>query len=111
MEDAILDCSTRGGIVLDAFVGSGTTFIAAERAGRRGFGLEFEPRYVDVTLRASAIFTGIEPLHAESGFTLKEFEYDRTRSVGNPLTRRNTTMNGTPTNERETHEQYRRDVT
>ena len=34
--DAILDCSRRGGIVLDAFVGSGTTLIAAERTGRRG---------------------------------------------------------------------------
>ena len=37
--DAILDCSKRGGIVLDAFAGSGTTLIAAERTGRRGFGI------------------------------------------------------------------------
>ena len=51
VEDAILDCSNRGGVVLDAFVGSGTTLIAAERAGRRGFGLELEPRHVDLTLR------------------------------------------------------------
>jgi ParB-like chromosome segregation protein Spo0J len=35
VEDAILDCSRRDGLVLDAFVGSGTTLIAAERAGRR----------------------------------------------------------------------------
>jgi ParB-like chromosome segregation protein Spo0J len=34
--DAILDCSKRGGIVLDAFAGSGTTLIAAEKTGRRG---------------------------------------------------------------------------
>ena len=75
VEDAILDCSKRGGIVLDAFAGSGTTLIAAERAGRRGFGLELEPRYVDVTLRRYRDLTGIEPLHLESGLTFKEREH------------------------------------
>ena len=74
VEDAILDCSKRGGVILDAFVGSGTTLIAAERAGRRGFGLELEPRYVDVTLHRFRDFTGVEPLHVESGLTLKEIE-------------------------------------
>ena len=78
VEDAILDCSKRGGIVLDAFIGSGTTIIAAERAGRRSFGLELEPRYVDVTLRRFRDFTGIEPLHAVSGLTFKEVECSRT---------------------------------
>jgi DNA modification methylase len=34
VKDAILDCSRRGGIVLDIFGGSGTTLIAAERTGR-----------------------------------------------------------------------------
>jgi DNA modification methylase len=41
--DAILDCSKRGGVVLDAFAGSGTTLIAAEKTGRRGFGIEIDP--------------------------------------------------------------------
>ena len=45
--DAILDCSVRGDIVLDAFPGSGTTLIAAERTGRRCYGLELDPAYVD----------------------------------------------------------------
>ena len=74
VEDAILDVSRRGGVVLDAFVGSGTTLIAAERAGRRAFGLELEPHYVDVTLRRFRALTGMEPLHAGSGLTLKERE-------------------------------------
>ena len=41
--DAILDCSARGDIVLDAFLGSGATVIAAERTGRRCCGLELDP--------------------------------------------------------------------
>jgi DNA modification methylase len=72
--DAMLDCSKRNGIILDPFVGSGTTLLAAERSGRRGFGLELEPRYVDVALRRFQEFTGVEPLHAESGLTFKERE-------------------------------------
>src|SRR5207244_3548271 len=44
--DAILDCSARGEIVLDAFLGSGTTVIAAERTGRRCYGLELDPAIV-----------------------------------------------------------------
>jgi len=38
--DAIMDCTTRGAIVLDSFLGSGTTVVAAPRSGRRCFGLE-----------------------------------------------------------------------
>jgi DNA modification methylase len=72
VEDAILDCSNRGGLVLDAFVGSGTTLIAAGRTGRRGFGLEYEPLYVDIALHRFRKLTGIEPQHLESGLTLKE---------------------------------------
>tara|TARA_R110002110_G_scaffold52645_2_gene152932 strand:- start:1131 stop:2435 length:1305 start_codon:yes stop_codon:yes gene_type:complete len=74
VEDAILDCSRRGDIVLDGFSGSGTTIIAAERAGRRGFGLELDPRYVDATLRRYRDLTGDEPVHAESGLTLSFLE-------------------------------------
>ena len=48
--DAIKDCSRRGDIVLDAFGGSGTTLIAAERSGRRGYVIEMDPRYVDVAI-------------------------------------------------------------
>ena len=48
--DAIKDCTMRGDIVLDTFSGSGTTILAAERVGRRGFALEIEPRFVDVAI-------------------------------------------------------------
>jgi hypothetical protein len=52
--DAILDCSKRGGIVLDPFAGSGTTLVAAERTGRRGYGIELDPLYIDVIIRRMA---------------------------------------------------------
>lgn len=65
IEDAILDCSDRGDIVLDAFCGSGSTLIAAERSGRRGFGLELEPKYVDATLRRFRELTGEEPIRGD----------------------------------------------
>jgi DNA modification methylase len=61
VEDAILDCSRRGGIVLDPFLGSGTTLAAAEATGRRGFGLELDPIYCDVILRRLAKATGATP--------------------------------------------------
>ena len=64
--DAIRDCSHRGGIVLDAFGGSGTTLIAAERTGRRGCLLEIDPCYVDVTIRRWQALTGCSARHAET---------------------------------------------
>ena len=65
--DAILDCSARGDIVLDGFLGSGTTVIAAERTGRRCFGLELDPGYVDTILRRWQALTGGSARHAVSG--------------------------------------------
>jgi DNA modification methylase len=62
--DAILDCSARGEIVLDAFLGSGTTLIAAERTGRRCCGLELDPAYVDTTIRRWQALTGGSARHA-----------------------------------------------
>jgi DNA modification methylase len=55
--DAIMDCTERNDIVLDGFVGSGTTIIAAERTGRRCYGIELDPRYVDTAIRRWQKFT------------------------------------------------------
>lgn len=64
--DAILDCSKRGGIILDPFGGSGTTLMAAERTGRKARLLEMEPRYVDTIIRRWQQKTGRQAKHAES---------------------------------------------
>lgn len=74
IEDAIMDCSDRNDRVLDVFCGSGTTLIAAERAGRVGFGLEIEPKFVDVALRRFRAITGEEPVRLGDSATLKSLE-------------------------------------
>ena len=48
----------KGERVLDPFVGSGTTIIAAERLGRRCYAMEIEPRYCDVTIKRWEDYTG-----------------------------------------------------
>lgn len=56
--DAILDVTTRGDLVLDAFLGSGTTLIAAEKTGRCCRGIEIEPSFVDVAIQRWQTLTG-----------------------------------------------------
>ena len=56
--DAIRDVTHQGDIVLDAFMGSGTTLLAAERTGRVGYGTEIEPRYIDVAITRWQQMTG-----------------------------------------------------
>lgn len=70
--DAIKDSSKRGGLILDPFLGSGTTIIACEMTGRIGAGLELDPKYVDVTIRRWEAFTGGEAIHAKTGLTFTE---------------------------------------
>src|SRR6202048_5217278 len=65
--DAILDCSARGDIVLDAFLGSATPLTPAERTGRRCHGMELDPAYVDTSIRRWQKLTGGSARHAESG--------------------------------------------
>jgi DNA modification methylase len=66
--DAIQDVTRRGELILDTFLGSGTTLIAAERAGRRFRGLDIDPAYVDVAVeRWSAMTGGMPRLEADGG--------------------------------------------
>jgi DNA modification methylase len=72
--DAILDCTARGDVVLDPFLGSGTTVIAAERTGRYCYGLELDPRYVDTIIRRWQAFTGQNAICEPTGRTFNEIE-------------------------------------
>ena len=57
---AIKNSTRFGGIVLDGFLGSGTTMVAAEQLGRICYGMEIEPKYVAVALERMAGM-GFEP--------------------------------------------------
>jgi len=70
--DALRDCSCRNEAVLDAFVGSGTTIIAAEKTGRKAYGLEIDPGYVDCAVRRYEAYTGKTVLLDETGQTFAE---------------------------------------
>jgi DNA modification methylase len=78
--DAILDCTARGEVVLDAFLGSGTSVIAAERVGRRGYGLELDPMYVDTIIRRWQAFSGDEARHAASAQSFNDLDKEARKS-------------------------------
>lgn len=75
--DAILDCSKRKGIVLDAFGGSGTTLVAAERTGRRGYAIELDPQYCDVIVRRLETTMTCEATHVGAGMSFRELAAER----------------------------------
>ena len=56
--DAILDSTAPGDVVLDPFLGSGTTVLASERTRRRGYGIELDPLYVDTAIARWQAMTG-----------------------------------------------------
>jgi DNA modification methylase len=58
LQDALIDLTNRGDIVLDPFLGSGSTLIAAEKTGRICHGVELDPLYVDVIIRRYQAVTG-----------------------------------------------------
>ena len=78
VSDAIRDCSHRKGIVLDAFAGSGTTLIAAERTGRRGYGIEIDPLYCDVIIRRLRTVCRLEAVLEGAGKSFQEIQAERT---------------------------------
>jgi len=71
-KDIILDASPRGGIILDVFLGSGTTLIAAEKSKRICYGVEYEPIFVDTAIRRFQDLFRIDAIHVESGKTYNE---------------------------------------
>ena len=56
--EAIKDASPRGAVVFDPFLGSGTTLLAADKVGRRCYGVEYEPEYIDTAIRRWQLLTG-----------------------------------------------------
>ena len=64
---AIIFSSDEKGLILDPFLGSGTTLIACQKTGRRCFGMEISPHYTDVVCRRFHDFTGSIPILEATG--------------------------------------------
>jgi DNA modification methylase len=75
--DALLDCSNRGDIVLDSFLGSGTTLLAAERTGRVCRGIELDPPYVDTAIRRWQNLTGRDAVRVSDGKLFRDIEAEK----------------------------------
>ena len=77
ISDLLLDASVRGDIVLDPFLGSGSTVIAAHKVGRQTRGIELDPAYVDIAIRRWERWTGEEASLAGSGLTFNQIGAQR----------------------------------
>jgi 16S rRNA G966 N2-methylase RsmD len=92
--DAILDCSKRGGVILDGFAGSGTTIIAAEQTGRIACALELDPRYVDVAILRWEKLTDEPVRHEETGLTFADIARQREGAAPSPEGRAGSAVSG-----------------
>jgi DNA modification methylase len=110
VSDAILDCSKRGGTVLDAFAGSGTTLLAAEKTGRRGYGIELDAHFVDLAIKRFGEVYGLAAIHSQSGLSFDQVKTQRTERAkndqGQANDRQTRTINAKPkkTDKRNTNE-------
>ena len=83
--DALMDVTKRGAKVLDPFVGSGTTILAAERTGRVAYAMELDPAYVDTAIRRWEGATGGKARLATTQETLAEVLASRGAHVPDPV--------------------------
>lgn len=81
LEDALFDMTNRDDIVLDPFLGSGSTLIAAEKTGRCCRGLELDPRYVDVILHRYYAATQEQGILRDTGESVQELANRRMRET------------------------------
>ena len=84
--DAMRDCTSKGDVVLDPFLGSGTTVMAAEKIGRRCFGLEYEPAFVDVAIQRWQAYTSADAILEGDGRTFDEIAVERLSTSETPST-------------------------
>jgi DNA modification methylase len=94
LEDALLDLTNRDDVVLDPFLGSGSTLIAAEKTGRRCRGVEIDPRYVDLTIRRWQHLTGRDAILQSTEQTFSEILSRQAAIEALPSSRPSTHLNG-----------------
>lgn len=74
LADILRDCTKRGDLVVETFLGSGSTLIAAEETGRNCVGVELDPHYLDVAIRRWQTLTGRDAIHIETGQRFDDME-------------------------------------
>nr|QIG99727.1 ParB N-terminal domain-containing protein [Bradyrhizobium sp. 6(2017)] len=79
--DAIQDSTNRNDIIFDPFLGSGTTLLAAERVGRRCYGIELDPLYVDTAVERWQRMTG-RKAHSHLGESFAFLRSRRSAAIG-----------------------------
>ena len=79
LKDALLDLTRRDGIVVDPFLGSGSTLIAADAVGRGCRGVELDPLYVDVIVRRFEAVTERRAILMETGESFGDLAARRER--------------------------------
>ena len=77
IERALVNSSRAGDSVLDLFLGSASTIIACEKIGRHGYGMELDPRYVDVAVRRWQDYSGRQATLDGDGRTFAEIAAER----------------------------------
>ncbi len=81
MRRPILNHTLQGEAVYDCFLGSGTTLIAAEQTGRVCYGVELDPKYVDVIIRRGEMYTGKQAVPDGDERTFDEIAAERTKAA------------------------------
>lgn len=84
VQDALLDSSEKGDLVIDVFGGGGTTLIAAERCGRHARLIELDPLYVDTIVRRWQDYTGRRATLVASGQTFDQITGERCAQTQHP---------------------------
>ena len=77
LADAIADCSASGGVVLDPFLGTGSTLIATEQTGRVCYAIESDPLLLDRALRRWQKVTGDTAVHEKCGRPFNQIGEER----------------------------------
>ena len=75
--DILLDCTSIGDWVLDPFLGSGTSCLAAQQVNRRCLGLELEPKFIDVALKRLKDRCNLDAVHVQTGKSYAEISSER----------------------------------